>query len=64
MSSIDENLLLNNYLHHIRNFKLLTDEMLNNIKYLSEEDKMNIIIALNRIVQSLLETYNDSSNII
>ena len=41
------------YICEIRNIKLLSDEMINNIRHMSHEDKMNIIIAFNDILENL-----------
>lgn len=41
------------YICEIRNIKLLRDEMINNIRHMSHEDKMNIIIAFNDILENL-----------
>ena len=45
--------LLRKYLHEIRNMKTLDKEMINNIRNMSNEDKMNIIIEFNNIVENI-----------
>ena len=47
--------LFNKILHDIRNMKTLDNEMINNIRNMSDEDKMDIIIALNDVVVHLKE---------
>ena len=52
-----EDKMLNNtdlckrYIHDIRNIKSLDKEMINNIRNMSNEEKMNIIISLNDVVE-------------
>jgi hypothetical protein len=41
------------YLHDIRNIKILDKEMINNISNMSNENKMNIIIELNNVIETL-----------
>jgi hypothetical protein len=41
------------YVNEIRNMKLLSNDMLNNIRDMSHEEKMNIIIAFNDILENL-----------
>ena len=41
------------YLHDIRNIKILDKEMINNIRNMSNENKMNIIIELNNVIETL-----------
>jgi len=50
--------LFKKYIHDIRNLKALDKEMLRNIRDMSTEEKMNIIIALNDIVEYLKEILN------
>lgn len=45
--------LLKKYLHDIRNMKPLNNEMLHNIRNMSNDNKMDIIITLSNVVQSL-----------
>ena len=43
--------LYKRYIHDIRNIKPLDKEMINNIRNMSNEEKMNIIISLNDVVE-------------
>jgi hypothetical protein len=43
--------LLNDYLCEIKNFKLLNDGMINNIKNMSDESKMEIIQTYNEMIK-------------
>ena len=43
--------LYKRYIHEIRNIKPLDKEMINNIRNMSNEEKMNIIISLNDVVE-------------
>jgi len=43
--------LCKKYIHDIRNMKSLDKEMINNIRNMSNEEKMNIIISLNDILE-------------
>ena len=45
--------LLQEYIHEIRNLKLLTKEMIHNIRNMSCEDKMEIILVFNDVVEGL-----------
>lgn len=50
--------LCKRYIHEIRNMKPLDKEMINNIRNMSNEEKMNIIISFNDILEytkSILE---------
>jgi hypothetical protein len=38
-------------MHEIRNMKPLDTEMINNIRNMSNEEKMNIIISLNEMIK-------------
>jgi hypothetical protein len=49
--------LLQKYIHDIRNMEKLTKEMIFNISNMSHEDKMNIILIQNDVIQTLKETY-------
>ena len=49
----NDSILLRKYLHDIRNIKLLDKEMINNIRNMSNEEKMDIIITLNNVVEKL-----------
>jgi hypothetical protein len=42
------------YLHDIRNLKILDKEMINNIRNMSNEEKMDIIITLNDVIEGLI----------
>lgn len=48
---IAHNDLFRKYIHDIRNMKTLDNEMINNIRIMSNEDKMDIIIAFNNVVE-------------
>ena len=48
-----ETQMLAKYVHDIRNLNTLNKEMLNNIRNMSDEKKMEIIIALNDVVDHL-----------
>jgi hypothetical protein len=43
--------LCKRYMHEIRNMKPLDTEMINNIRNMSNEEKMNIIISLNEMIK-------------
>jgi len=45
--------LLQQYIHEIRNLKLLTKEMIQNIRNMPCEDKMEIILVFNDVVEGL-----------
>lgn len=47
------NNLLRQYIHEIRNLKILTKEMIYNIRNMSCEDKMEIIMVFNDVVEGL-----------
>jgi len=51
----NSNSLFIKYLHHIRNMKTLDNEIINNIRDMSNEEKMEIIILFNDIVETLKE---------
>lgn len=52
----DNNDLLVYYLKNIRNYKSLTDEMLNNIVNFDEDSKMKIIRTYNNLIETLQQT--------
>ena len=52
----DNNDLLVYYLDNIRNYKTLSDTMLNNIVNFDEECKMKIIRTYNNLIETLEET--------
>ena len=43
--------LCKRYIHEIRNMKPLDKEMINNIRNMSNEEKINIIISLNDVIK-------------
>jgi hypothetical protein len=45
--------LFKKYMHDIRNLKTLDEEMINNICYMSNEQKMGIIISFNAVVENM-----------
>ena len=47
------NNLLVHYLHNIRNYKVLSNEMLDNINHFDNESKMRIIEEYNNLITSL-----------
>ena len=47
--------LCKKYIHEIRNIKILDKEMINNIRNMSNEDKMDIIISFNDVVDYLIQ---------
>ena len=47
--------LCKKYIHEIRNIKILDEEMINNIRNMSNEDKMDIIISFNDILDYLIK---------
>lgn len=48
-------ILFRKYLHDIKNMKTLNREMINNIKNMSDKEKMDIIITFNDIVKYLTD---------
>jgi hypothetical protein len=46
-----EKSLVNKYIHDIRNMRILDQDKINNIRDMSDKDKMNIIIAFNDVVR-------------
>ena len=48
--------LYKRYIHDIRNMKSLDKEMINNIRNMSNEEKMNIIITFNEMIEYLKDT--------
>ncbi len=46
--------LPNKYVYAVRNLKLLTKENINDIRTMTNNDKMEIIVALNDVVECLL----------
>lgn len=47
--------LCKKYIHEIRNIKILDEEMINNIRNMSNEDKMDIIISFNDVLDYLIK---------
>ena len=45
--------LLQQYIHEIRNLKILTKEMIQNIRNMPCEDKMEIILVFNDVLEGL-----------
>jgi hypothetical protein len=45
--------LFRKYVHDVRNMKRLDKEMINNIRNMSNEEKMEIIIAFNDVVENI-----------
>jgi hypothetical protein len=45
--------LFRQYLHDINNMKILDEEMINNVRNMSNEEKMIIIISLNGVVENI-----------
>jgi len=45
--------LLREYIHEIRNLKILTKEMIQNIRNMPCEDKMEIILVFNDVLEGL-----------
>ena len=45
--------LFRTYLHDIRNMKTLDREMIRNIRNMSNDDKMDIILAMNDVINGL-----------
>lgn len=45
--------LFRKYIHDIRNMQTLNTEMINNIRHMSNEEKMQIIIVFNDIVENM-----------
>lgn len=43
--------LCKKYIHEIRNMKSLDKEMINNIRNMSNEEKINIIITFNEMIE-------------
>jgi len=55
ISSDAEYTILKRCIHDIRNFKELTNKMIESIRDMSESDKMEIIIAYNHSISVLQE---------
>ena len=55
----DEDKLFRKYLHDIKNMKTIDKEMLNNIRNMSHENKMEIIKTLNEIIETIIILVED-----
>jgi len=51
--------LLKKYIHDIRNMKYLNKEMLNKIESMSSNNKMEIIITFNEVVDGLMSILHE-----
>jgi hypothetical protein len=49
----DRNELVKHYIHNIRNVQILDNEMIANIRDMSSENKMDIILSLNVVLKYL-----------
>lgn len=47
--------LCKSYIHEIRNIKSLDKEMINNIRNMSNEEKIDIIISFNEVIEYIKE---------
>jgi hypothetical protein len=52
---IKNNELFKKYIHYIRNINVLDNEMINNIRSMSNEEKMAIIITFNIVIENIKE---------
>jgi hypothetical protein len=52
--------LCRKYMHDIRNMKTLDNEMINNIRNMSNEEKMVIILAYNDVVENINSVVENS----
>lgn len=46
------------YIHYIRNMRYLSKEMINDIRNMSDEEKMELIILFNDVVDSMANIIN------
>jgi hypothetical protein len=53
MTNYNSTDLFKEYLHDIRNIKILDKTMINNIRNMSSENKMDIIIAFNDVIENI-----------
>jgi hypothetical protein len=51
MTNNNDTKLYNKYIHDIRNMRSLNKEMINNIRNMSNEEKMDIIIMFNDMIE-------------
>jgi hypothetical protein len=47
--------IFRNYIHHIRNINTIDANMMKNIRTMSDDEKIHIILALNDVVSHLKE---------
>lgn len=52
-----DDILLEQYLHDIRNYKQLTPEMIQNIRKMNNEDKMTIILLYDSLMTNLTDSF-------
>lgn len=52
-----DDILLKQYLHDIRNYKQLTPEMIQNIRKMNNEDKMTIILLYDSMMTNLTDSF-------
>ena len=52
-----DDILLEQYLHDIRNYKQLTPEMIQNIRTMNNEDKMKIILLYDSLMTNLTDSF-------
>jgi hypothetical protein len=55
----DNTILLHNYMHHIRNFRDLDENMKTKISNMSNDDKMKLIIVYNEMILYVKEIICD-----
>ena len=53
-----ENKLLQTYIHHIRNMNNLTYQQIDDIRNMNSQDKMEIIVTYNKVLQVVKEYMN------
>ena len=58
-SQDNSNYIFRKYLHDIRNMKTLDEEMIHNIRNMSSDEKMDIIIAFSGVVENLLHLIDE-----
>lgn len=52
-----DDILLEQYLYDIRNYKQLTPEMIQNIRTMNNEDKMKIILLYDSLMTNLTDSF-------